>query len=347
MKNRKTFEKYYSRLSKEGILKALILGLIVGFAVDFCVAFGTWFISGFNGLYVSLAAGVAAALIATPVFYYKLFRPTSKKIAERIDRLGLDERMITMLELEGDDSYIALRQREDAEQKLGEINEKRLKFRISRAAIAIVAIVGVLGISMTTVNALSASGIVPDPGHIGELIDPPAPPTAYMVSYMVEEGGYIEGETDQIVFEGEDATTVLAVADDGWMFSRWSDEPEDTEDSDPSRTDTNVHEDLEVTAIFQRVEETNQNSNPQQDPGDSAPDEPGDTPPSSDPSDDPSNSTSGNRYDPSNQIIDGETDYRTWLESGALQDAMDRLQNNETLTDEERKIIESFFGIIP
>ena len=36
------FDKYYSRLAREGILKALFCGLIVGFAVNFVVAFIAW-----------------------------------------------------------------------------------------------------------------------------------------------------------------------------------------------------------------------------------------------------------------------------------------------------------------
>ena len=42
------FDKYYSRLAREGMLKALFCGLIVGFAVNIVVAFTAWYY-GWNG----------------------------------------------------------------------------------------------------------------------------------------------------------------------------------------------------------------------------------------------------------------------------------------------------------
>ena len=135
MDAKKIFEKYYSRLALEGFLKALILGLIFGFAAEFIVAFATWMAS-YNGLWISIAAGVAVAAGMTALFYFKKFRPTAKQIAKRVDRLGLEERLITMTELEGDDSYIALRQREDAQKKMREVEAKEIKLRLSKLAIA-------------------------------------------------------------------------------------------------------------------------------------------------------------------------------------------------------------------
>ena len=49
---------------------------------------------------------------------------------------------------------------------------------------------------------------------------------------------------------GEDGTQVVAVAEDGWMFVRWSDG-----NRDPARTDGSVTEDMEITAIFEEVPE--------------------------------------------------------------------------------------------
>ena len=120
------FDKYYSRLAREGMLKALFCGLIVGFAVNFAVAFTAWYY-GWNGLWWALGAWVVVTAATTPLFYIKKFKPSAKEVAERLDRLGLEERMITMTELEQDDSYIAFRQREDAKLQLEAVERKRIK----------------------------------------------------------------------------------------------------------------------------------------------------------------------------------------------------------------------------
>lgn len=103
-------------------------------------------------------ARVAAIAAFVPIFYYKKFRPTTKDVARRIDRLGLEERIITMTELEKDESYIAMRQREDAKRKLGAVDAKQIRFRFSTAAAVVAAICAVLGVSMTTVTDLERAG---------------------------------------------------------------------------------------------------------------------------------------------------------------------------------------------
>ena len=188
MSNTQVFEKYYTRLSRAGMLKALVYGLIAGFSVMFVIAFATWF-TDFNGLWVALGAGVFAALLCAVILYLKLFRPTTQSIARQLDKLGLEERLITMLELENDQSYIAMRQREDARAKLSAINEKDVKSQISKVAIIAVSIVAALSIAMTTVTSMSSAGFMPKPsdfipglGHNDDY---------FAVSFMVEEGGYI------------------------------------------------------------------------------------------------------------------------------------------------------------
>lgn len=124
------FKEYYSRLAKEGFLKALLWGLLVGFSVLLFTALVCW-IAAFNGLWIMLSLFVVSAVTTTLLLYYKKFRPTTKSIAQRIDKLGLEERLITMTELENDPSFIALKQREDALSSLGKVNTSLLKFAIS------------------------------------------------------------------------------------------------------------------------------------------------------------------------------------------------------------------------
>jgi uncharacterized repeat protein (TIGR02543 family) len=71
------------------------------------------------------------------------------------------------------------------------------------------------------------------------------PPTECVVTYAALDGGSIEGESVQTVLYGENATKVTAVADTGYVFVKWSDGVVDA-----ARTDTNVQQDITVTAEF-------------------------------------------------------------------------------------------------
>ena len=124
------FKKYYSRLAKEGFLKALVCGLIIGFSLLLISAAVFW-LADIERFWLCIVLWAVATATATPIFYFKAFRPTIKAIAKRVDELGLEERILTMTELEKDDSYIAMRQREDAKAALKTIDAKRLKFAIS------------------------------------------------------------------------------------------------------------------------------------------------------------------------------------------------------------------------
>ena len=115
MDSKNMFRKYRKRLVAEGVAKSLIFGLLVGFAANIVIATVSCFVK-VEGLWlISIGLLLVGTLISAPIFYFAKFRPTTKQIAARVDRrLGLEERTITMLVLENDDTYIAMRQREDA-----------------------------------------------------------------------------------------------------------------------------------------------------------------------------------------------------------------------------------------
>ena len=117
-KRNSLFEKYRSRVVREGVLKAVFCGLIIGFAVFIVSAAALWFTGVTWGIWLSLALFLVCTGISVPIFYYAKFKPTAKAIAKRIDKLGLEERILTMMELENDQSFIAMKQREDAVQAL-------------------------------------------------------------------------------------------------------------------------------------------------------------------------------------------------------------------------------------
>lgn len=70
----------------------------------------------------------------------------------------------------------------------------------------------------------------------------------YTVTYRSSTGGTVLGETEQILSSGEYGKSVIAVADEGYHFVKWSDGNES-----PERQEFNVTEDRIITAEFERI----------------------------------------------------------------------------------------------
>ncbi len=341
MDTKKLFEKYRARLICEGILKAALCGLLVAFAIDAIIAAVTsfkYFIDIFKHWYlVALGAGFAVGLIVAVILYFTAFRPNTKKIARRVDKLGLEERVITMLELEKDESYIAMRQREDAKTKIKETNSKSIRFVIAKPLIVAVAVVVVLGMLMTTVNVLAANDVI-------------APPTftekeTVIVDYRVfnEVGGRIDGELSFKIEKGFDTTSpVCAVADDGYEFGYWMDEMGNILGEYPERQETSVNKNMVLYAVFEQLSITDANDPTQSyDPyAYPKPDEIGD-----EPEPDPSQTTPDNpitEWSPNNQIKDNNTSY--YGEYGPeREEAMNQLENDPTLSGKHKEGVGSYY----
>ena len=67
----------------------------------------------------------------------------------------------------------------------------------------------------------------------------------YTLNYQAGPGGTIAGETTQTVEHGGDGATVIVAPKTGYVFTEWSDGLATT-----ARTDTNVTENIDVTAYF-------------------------------------------------------------------------------------------------
>ena len=67
----------------------------------------------------------------------------------------------------------------------------------------------------------------------------------YNITYTASAGGYIDGQTEQIITSGDNAEPVTAVPNEGYEFVKWSDGL-----TTPERQDRNVTEDKTVTAQF-------------------------------------------------------------------------------------------------
>ena len=365
------------RLVLEGVFKSLLAGLAIGFAANFLTALLGWVFS-FGGIGLAIGIGAAAWVIGGVLMYLLKFRPTISDTAQRMDRLGLEERMITMLELKQDDSYIASVQRENAKASISLIEGRKIKIRIPKVVVCLAIVAAVLGSTMTTVKGLSDSGEIPS---FDEIIEDDPYANHIAVTYAVDEGGYIDGETDQLVEPGSSTTPVIAVAEDGWVFVGWDDGYSDLE-----RFETNVTQDLYFVAIFEEIGESEGGADgdgeggkdgSQNAEGDQAEDLPadgganadsdqngaqgseGDGSGSKGDSDGGKGSSdeqgegkgdgkgqgAGGKWDDSNTFIDGETYYREWLEL-YYQNALEIFEQNGEIPPELREFFEAYYDSI-
>lgn len=374
---RNLYEKYRKRIVKEGVLKSVLLGVIIGLAAFLITAFFSWFFDYKAGFFIALALFAVIAAACSLLFYFLRYRPTVKQVACRIDDLGLEERMLTMIELEGDDSYIAKAQREDTVRALGTVDHMLLKIAISAAILVPFCVACVLGLGMATVSSLHVAGVIPS-GLV--TLTPDFTPGVFTATYSVEEGGegyiiYWTGdwsapslvsETGDKVKEGEDAKAVYAVPADDWVFVCWSDGF-----GDPYRQDTVVDEDIFVQAIFEPMDpdpedseaEDSANSEENGDPGqegqqgegqdgqDGEPQEgdaqgEGKDDSNGEPSAKPGQSgASGARDLSSQQIVDGQTYYGDQFDD-AYQSAKDRLSSDSNIPDDLKGHIEDYYESI-
>ncbi len=340
MDHNQHFEKYYSRLRLEGILKAFIWGLFVGFTAGFVTAFLMWTLPQISwGLWLALGVLVAVTAGATVAFYYTKFRPTIDRNARRLDAMGLEERLITMVEYEKDDSLIAQKQREDAKVTLSKVDVKEIKMRVSKLSIVLSSVFTGLGVAMMTVLVLVQSNILPYLPEIVEGILPQDPEVFYEVSYVVGEGGVLEGEEMQLVKAGEDGEPILVVADEGWGFMGWSDGGKN-----PYRQEKGVKGDIVLEAMFGMIDDGGQEGDGDQ-PGDKPENKPGDSQNPDPDADKKDPNAAGGRYDDQNQIIDGKTYYGDKY-ADAFSGMRDMLANNADLPADLKEMIQTYFDVI-
>lgn len=347
MDTKKLFEKYRSKLVREGILKSFLVGLIAAFAVAAPIALVTsahYFNQVFKLWYlVALSIGIAVGLIAAVIAYFVKFRPDTKKIARRVDELGLEERAITMLELSNDESYIAMKQREDAKARIAEASNKSMKFTVARPLIIAAIAVSVIGLLTTSLNVLAT---------YTELTVIPSESEEYReyvtVTYASsdENAGKVICNEGGIVFKikkGSDTTSpVCAVAENGYEFLYWMDENGNVLGEFPERQEHNVNKSITIYAVFGALQVTEL-----ADPGQAydpyaypKPDQIGDTPDK--PIEDKDDTDNPQPWEPNNQIKDNNTSYYGEF-LPEREDAMTELENNSHLTDKQKEGVGSYY----
>ena len=341
MDPKKYFAKYDSRLKFEAILKSLLPGLTIGLATAFAMATVSWFFDFGAGLWISLALLAVTSAVMTVLFYQKKFKPTAESNARRIDRYGLEERLITMVEYDGDDSYIASAQREDAKRELAKFEANTIKFKLSTKIIIACSVAAVFGFGMMTVTGLCSAGIIPSGMEVLDAIIPDPPPIYHSVEYSVDDEacGFILGDTSQDILKGESTKLVVAFANDGYVFKSWSDG-----NKSPARIDEGVETNLEFEAIFIPLDDSGADESEDEEEADDVPDADGGKGPGGD--GDPSAGGAAGKYESFNQIINGETFYKEVIKDyqEAIEDALK--ENDEGLTDEQKEIIKNYIGIV-
>lgn len=154
----KLLKGYQRKLTFEAIVKSLVLALIAGFMLCILVSIIS-FATKFNAIWISLGIWATATVGFSVLFYFKIFRTTLDKTASRVDGMGLDERVITMLEFADSDNVIAQMQRQDTAAILQGVTPKKMKFAKTKVFIilasfmAAIACAAILMMSFSTVKA--------------------------------------------------------------------------------------------------------------------------------------------------------------------------------------------------
>ena len=334
------FDKHYSRLRAEAVLKSVTVGAAVGFFINLIFAALYWMLA-FGGVWIGAVVGASVGAALGVTLYFLKYKVTDKDVARRIDREGLRERMITMLELSDDESVVAKVQRADAERTLGGVAAESIKMNISAVATVASAVILALSLTVTVLGILAGVGVIPYGKDMlsGNVIG------AFDLTYVAGEGGQLRGITEQRVNAGEDASPVRAVADEGWMFVRWDDG-----DLSPERIDENITENKLFRAVFEKID-NNDSADDDKDEADDLPvasaveesgggdsDEEGGETPKND-----GEGQGGGKWQDKNQFIDGATYYRDYLEL-YYQYATGIFEDNEDIPPEVIEFFETYFS---
>ena len=166
MKLKELIKKYYQKLIVEALVKAISVGFSSGLILALIIKVISFIIQSDLTL-ISISSGLGVAIIGSILLYLFKFKPSIEEVSSRVDALGLDERVITMLDIERKnlDSFIAKKQQDDAKDKLGKVSSKQLKLKLltlpTLVCLLLVPItVGSLTISLSSDNPPDSS-IVP------------------------------------------------------------------------------------------------------------------------------------------------------------------------------------------
>lgn len=338
-------KKYRSKLTIEAVLRSAIFGSVFGFAGLLIFEFIDW-MTDYKAVWVGAIVFVVIAAVAGALSFFLKYRTSVKKVAKRIDELGLEERVLTMAQFRNEESEIYKIQREETVRtlKANGITEKLIKIAISVPCIICLIVTAAFGIGMTTVSALSANGIIGDGSEVIGGKDDDKVKKQFEVYYEVLSGeGYIDGEIFQVVEEGSSASPVIAIPEDGFAFVKWSDGFDN-----PYRLDSYIISNVTYYAVFMPISELDGNGDTPSDgdvpevlPTDYKEGGEGEESDSGKPS-----PGAGGVYEDHNQVFDGETYYGGQVYKNAYEEAIERMAKEQGWTEEEKELIYEYFKTI-
>ena len=123
--------EFKKKAKKQNIIKAGLCSVAISllFTIPFLIAF--WIMDYKYKFIICAGIFIVGISVLFPVLYFKKFKYTEIQLAKRIDDLGLEERVLTMIELKDNNSFIAKKQKEDTLNvlKTVEVNDLKGKYR--------------------------------------------------------------------------------------------------------------------------------------------------------------------------------------------------------------------------
>lgn len=162
---------------------------------------------------VRLCAGIfaAAALLVGALLYVTVYRPTIRRTAARMDAVGLQERVRTMVALQGDDALLSRLQREDAQRVIAETDVRwlRLRWPVRGLIACLIAAVLTTGLAVLPfehpVQSVAEAGETEEARLIRQMIDD--------LRARIEAADISEEERQRLLAELEAAEKALATGD--------------------------------------------------------------------------------------------------------------------------------------
>lgn len=180
---------YKKKLMREAFLKSFIVGLVSGFVLSIPVSVIS-FITVYNTLWIALVIFVLSTIGFTALSYFKYYRTNLMETAMRVDGVGLEERVVTMIEYADRDDALAKRQRADAREALKYVDVKQVKIPFPKIPFIILAVSALVGICLmvgSRVNVAIANGNPDGDGSDTEIVLPIETEEDKIIREMIED----------------------------------------------------------------------------------------------------------------------------------------------------------------
>lgn len=127
--------EFKKKAKKQNIIKAGLCSVAISllFNIPFLIAF--WIMDYKYKFIICTGIFIIGISVLFPVLYFKKFKYTEIQLAKRIDDLGLEERVLTMIELKDNNSFIAKKQKEDTLNVLKTVEANDLKGKYEKQSL--------------------------------------------------------------------------------------------------------------------------------------------------------------------------------------------------------------------